>query len=165
MPVTPTGILSEPLASLRDQLAACPAFQAWVGAVDTEAAKANVHLLVAPDEAGPYPLAIIDFGDTASERVTLLSGSRWALRSGSDLIILFRAEATGEEPDATFTFTNALGAVMAEMEATAGNYSNGTPGLVAIELVMPPTRTNEEKRATEGDFFEAGFSCTMSRAK
>lgn len=164
MPVTPTGILSEPLASLRDALAACPAFQAWVGAVDTETANGSIHLLVAP-ESGPYPLAIVDFGDTARERYTTLSGGSWVLRSGSDLILLFRAEASGDEPDATFTFLNALGAVMKELEASAGNYAAGTPGLTAIELVMPPVRTVEEKRNTEGDFFEAGFSCTMTRAK
>lgn len=164
MPVIPTGILSEPLASLRDALAACPAFQAWVGAVDADGAKAHIHLLVAP-ENGPYPLAIVDFGDTARERHTTLSGGRWVLRSGSDLILLFRAEATGDEPDATFTFLNALGASVEDLESLAGNYATGTPGLTALELVMPPVRTVEEKRPTEGDFFEAGFSCTMTRAK
>lgn len=164
MPVTPTGILSEPLASLRDALAACPAFQTWVGAADATAAKAFIHLLVAP-EAGPYPLAIVDFGDTARERYSVASGSRWVLRSGSDLILLFRAEASGEEPDATFTFLNALGAVAEELERSAGIYAQGTPGLTEMELVLPPVRTIEEKRQTEGDFFEAAFSCTMTRAK
>lgn len=164
MPVTPTGILSEPLASLRDALASCPAFQTWVGAADADAAKASIHLLVAP-EAGPYPLAIVDFGDTARQRNSTASGSKWVIRPGSDLVLLFRDEATGIEPDATFTFTNALGAVMEELEQRSGVYANATPGITEIELVLPPVRTIEEKRQTEGDFFEAAFSCTITRAR
>lgn len=163
MPVTPTGILSEPLATLRSAIAACPSFQSWVGAADATAALDRIHLLVAPAD-GPYPFALIDFGDVARERQAITSASRWKMRAGSDVLVWFKAEASGDEPDATFTFTNALGAILAELEAGAGIYANGTPGLTAIEMPVPPTRTQEEERSTAGDLFECCFSCQMTRA-
>jgi hypothetical protein len=163
MPVTPTGILSEPLATLRALLAACPAFQAWVGAASEAEALDRIHLLVAPAE-GPYPLALIDFGDVARERQAITNAAKWKMRAGSDLLLWLRSEASGDEPDATFTFTNAVGAILEEMEARAGDYSKGYPGLTAIEMPVPPQRTEEEDRPSEGDVFEVCFSCTLSRA-
>jgi len=163
MPVTPTGILSEPLATLRLLVAACPAFQAWVGAASESEALDRVHLLVTPENP-PHPLALIDFGDVARERQAVTTGGKWKMRSGSDLLLWFRSEASGDEPDATFTFTNAVGAILEEMEARAGAYALGYPGITSMEMPVPPMRTKEEDRPSEGDIFEVCFACNLSRA-
>jgi hypothetical protein len=163
MPVTPTGILSEPLATLRSLVSECPSFQTWVGAVDAATAAERIHLIVAPAD-GPFPCALIDFGDVARERQAITNAARWKMRAGSDLLLWFKAEASGEEPDATFTFTNAVGAILEEMEARAGDYAKGFPGITVIEMPVPPVRTEEEDRASQGDVFEVCFSCNLSRA-
>lgn len=164
MPVTPTGILSAPLAAMRELIAASPTFQVWVGAPgDEEAAKARIHLCQAPENS-PRPLALVEFGDFARLRDTLGNGKPWVQRSDSNLVIWFRADATpGDEPDPTIEFCNTAGAVWTDMEKAAGVYEKAAFPANLIELVVAPQRTDEEHRGTAGDYFETAISPSFTR--
>lgn len=160
---TPSGFLSNPLSQLRDMVAASSAFQSWTGAGSTEAALDRVHLLVAPANA-ERPFALIDFDTWIRERSAIMNGVRFVQSSGSALILRFQADAQdGEDPDATIAFCNAVGAIIEDLEAAAGVHSPESLGLVRIEMVDPPLRVEEEKRPTEGDYFDISFSCNYTR--
>lgn len=148
---------------MRELIAASPAFQAWTGTADATAAAARVHLLVAPPDS-PRPLTLIDFGDFARERVAVTNAAKWAQRSSSNLIVWFQADATaGEEPDPTIDFCNQVGAVWADMEKMAGVYEKAAFPANLIELASAPVRIEEEKRQTEGDYFECAISPSFTR--
>jgi hypothetical protein len=65
MAVTPAGCLALPLSYLRDQIAACDAFQELVDADDADEAKASIAYGYAPDEGDdlPMPRCIIRLAD------------------------------------------------------------------------------------------------------
>lgn len=164
MPVTPVGILSEPLAALRRLVAASPAFQAWTGTGSADEAAQRVHMLVAPMSA-PRPYALIDFGDVARERTVITNRRTWQDRIGSTMLLWIQADAGGgEEPDSTIDFCNRVGAVMSDVETLCGDRVNGFPGLILIDLANPPLRVEEQDRQTQGDYFEVGMALTYARA-
>jgi hypothetical protein len=65
MAVTPAGCLALPLSYLRDQIAACDAFQELVDADDADEALASIAYGYAPDEDDdlPMPRCIIRLAD------------------------------------------------------------------------------------------------------
>lgn len=164
MPTNPTGYLSTPLAAMRDLVASSAAFQAWAGVADKAEALERVHLLVVP-EGSPRPLALIDFGDFARERVALTNRIAWQQRSGSNLVVWFQADVAADavEPDATLAFCNQVGAVWLDMETSAGQYDQKTFAANLIEMVVAPVRIPEEQRNTAGDYFECALSPSFTR--
>jgi hypothetical protein len=172
MAISPTGPLAAPLAALRQMIAASAAFQAWVGVTGQPDALARslerVHLLTNPSDAD-RPFAIIDFVDLARERDRVINGRTFQLRSGSGLVVWFRADAGAglDEPDASVDYCNRLGAVWEDLERAAGVTTDPTnPTALAInliELAISPTRVEVEKRRRSGDYFEAALTVSMTR--
>ena len=165
MPVTPSGILTEPLVALRNLVASSATFQVWTGTADATAAADRVHLLVAPVDA-TRPYALIDFGDITRERSVLQGGRLWQTRPGSTMLLWFQADGLGVvEPDASIDFCNKVGAIWEDMEKAAGNYSLSTMGVSLIDLPVPPQRTDPEVWDSAGDYFECCLSPSFTRAK
>ena len=165
MPVTPSGILTEPLVALRDLVASSVTFQTWTGSADATTAVARAYLLVAPANA-PRPYALIDFGDITRERSVLNGGRSWQTRPGSTMLLWFQADGAGvAEPDASFTFCNAVGGIWEDMEKAAGNYSLASMGVSLIDLPVPPQRTDQEVWDSAGDYFECCLSPSFTRAR
>jgi hypothetical protein len=163
MSVVPTGILSAPLAALRDMVAASTDFQAWAQAADATEAADHVHLLVAPANA-PTPYVLIDFGTLVRERSAIANRTPFQTISTSDLVVWIHADAaTDDEPDATLDFCNHVGALWAHLENIAGIHQDTRLALNRIELINPPTRVEEENRDTAGDYFECALSASYTR--
>lgn len=166
--IAAAGLLSEPIANLREMLASSPTFQAWCG-VDDEtdpvaAARERVHVMVAPANA-ERPFAMVDFGEFTRERTSLTNRTKFQTRSSSNLILWFQADAGSDldEPDATIDFSNEVGSVWLDLELAAGNQNTPTLALYQIELTVAPARVEEEKRATAGDYFECALACYFTR--
>lgn len=166
--IAPTGLLAEPIAILRDMIAASAAFQSWCGvtgeADPTAAALERVHLLVAPADA-QRPFALVDFGEFTRERMAVTNRVRFQTRSSSNLVLWLQADAdqTLEEPDATVDFSNHVGALWSDIETAAGVHSPATLAVNEMELIVAPARVEIEKRDTAGDYFECALACYFTR--
>lgn len=155
----PTGILSQPLARMRNLIAASPAFQAWVGASNSLEALPHVHLLSTTRKPS-LPLCLIDLGDGFERvRTTLVNGRPF--ESSGQIVVYFRdLVAPGADPvDAAYAFTNRLGAVWQDFERLAGKPDR--VGITQISLSSPPTRIEADRRQYAGDYFEAAMTCSF----
>ena len=145
MAVEPTGMLSKPLGHARTLLAACESFQGWVGVAAEDLgepegiaeALEHIHLVAFEDAAqgdqseAAYraarsvlrPLAVLAlgsdfFGDVDAEPAGYF-------RHGGSIVFIFEhladpGEAGLCEADAALTFSNAVGAILEEVEALSG---------------------------------------------
>ena len=159
MSVTAEGLLSQPLAYARVMIARSAAFQAWTGAADETAALAQVHLLHSTRKP-TLPMCLLDLGDQFERsRTTILNGA--SFESLGQIIAYFRdvVDPGADELDATYAFTNRLGAVWRDLEALAG--TPGLLGITNISLAVPPTRIEPDRRQHAGDLFEAALACTF----
>ena len=152
------GILTGPLTALRDLLAGCPAFQAWVGATDAAAARARIHLLeTSPDP--PLPLALIDVGDGFErERVSLTDGRPFAQRGTLTLYLQEAVAAEADEATAALGVCRRLGQVWDELERRSGGPGGLT--ITGISLLAAPTRVPSERRDVTGDTYDAALAIT-----
>jgi hypothetical protein len=139
MAVTPTGVLSLPLANLQALVSHCAAWQAWVGGDATPAnaatAKLNVHLLElpAPTADGKYtadelndlrPFIIVNWFDPAQARRAGASFEPVRIAQGTyhyGGMLAIEVEAAvpdgyADDPNsAKLDFMNRLGALILEM--------------------------------------------------
>jgi hypothetical protein len=157
--VTPSGKLSLPVTNLRSLLAACTAFQQWVGADDEEdpadvlaAAAARIHLWQMDEDdsdagrVAARPFAVIGCGDGWSGEPQDSGGY---FHSEPDLELILEEMASNESgpataensvstTDALLHLSNAAGAIIEEMEAKsqAGGYLN----ITSWQIVQRPAR-------------------------
>lgn len=162
-PIVPAGILSAPLAALRDIIAGTAAFQSFTGAADATAAAASI-LLPGADRGAIAPIAIIDWADLVRDRPGL-GNTAFEHREGSGLGAYFRGPVDPQMSDeeAFWTFSNTMGGIIAQIEIAAGRYDRRTLAVYSIEVVTAPVRTVYEKRERAGDMFEFELAFTYSR--
>lgn len=164
MSVTPTGILSKPLNALREAVALSTAFQTWVDAGDDDDARDRVYIMAAPEDFPACPFAVVDFGEFKRERMTINPARPFQQMDPSESLLYFRAEVdpADDANDAAYNFCNNVGAVLADLEAYAGDRLNGFPFIIQIEMIAAPTRIRFEQRPTSGDFIECMFAIHWS---
>ena len=165
MTVTPSGFLSLPLGYLRLSLAgteAETAFQAWVGAVDAEAA---LDLIVVCADSDPTSglgnFAAVTW-DVGLERRRESGGARSHFAGSGALRLLLheRIDPAHTEAEAAFAFLDSAGAILAQLEQLAG--TAGYLDIEAVTLVSGPARPTEDQEATlaGGAFYEAEWRIT-----
>ncbi len=160
MPVTPSGIMSLPLAHLRTLVANCSSFQSWTGAANAAAAEAFIHLVNLPDDSLVRPYVLIDFNDKwKSQKV-----AEFQFEKRGELYLLFEDDVAvanqASEADAVFDFMNNVGAVLEEMMSLSGQ--NGYLNLVEIEINDQPERTTSEESEMNEDYYTASFDVVWS---
>lgn len=157
MTVAPAGFLSAPVADLRAMVAQSQTFRAWVGAADQSSALARVHTIAAP-RVEDLPMALVEIGEHIRQRTMVAGGYSFETGAGSHLILTFRSDAEGsDEPDAGFTFLNAIGGIIADVEKLSGDQSSPHITIPAISMAAIPQRIRSPNRQSVGDFYEASF--------
>jgi len=143
MPVTPSGMISFPLAALAELLSECSAFQSWVGAAGAAEALGSVKYLSQDDDADSdsddRPLAVVGWSDDF-EAVRDSEPPRYDHSGSLELIFEAMADAGGHttQSDRFFNFANSVGAVMAELEEKSGR--NGFLLVNAFRKIAGPGR-------------------------
>lgn len=152
MTVTPSGILSEPMANLRAALSQCDAFQTWVDANDATAALSSIGLVEKADLTRPF--AVIDHGETWETR--RLDGGGTYHDNGS-LFVLFEEDVAEDnqssEADAVLAFSNTIGAILEDLWAV----SPGVFDTRSISLVSGPLRSDDKERKQGEDYVQIIF--------
>jgi hypothetical protein len=168
----PDGILSLPLEAAREIIAASTEFQTWTGTASEAAAKERVWPVETPptgedqdiEEVAPSPLAIVDYGAFVRERYTVTNSNLFQhSTAGSDVAIYFRAKASGDLPDAVWNFTNAVGAIIEDMEAWASELQGESLAINRVELTQPPMRVEYTRRERDGDYWECVVTIGFTR--
>ena len=157
MTVTPSGIMSQDIAALRDMLSECAAFRTWVNAATPALALPSIHV-ISTTRNPPLPLALIDIGDWSRARSVVFSGQQFDFAPGASLVLYLRAAATLEEPDAAYEFMNAAGAIIEDLEKLTGTQAKGWPTISSITLVAAPARIEPSQRDAVGDYYECAFT-------
>lgn len=178
MPIEPTGPLSLPLANLRTLVAACPAFQSWVGAADPGAAEERIHLVDFEPPAGRNytveeldtlrPYAVVDEFAFPDDRP---GGDAWvSVRHGSGafvdagkLLLRFCGNVPPEDEanpaEARLAFMNAVGAVVREIQGLGG----GDTDYLSVHRIArwePYQRASFGEAEAQGDFYLCSFVVT-----
>jgi len=161
MTVTPAGMFSYPLFGLGELIADCSAFQSWVSADDKGAAWSNVHYIANDDSdltgaeaLATRPFAIVGFSEeTEARRET----EPPTYDHSGTLELIFEAEVSGDtESDIFLNFTNAVGAIMAEIETKTGR--GGHLLVTKYSLFFGPARPSSKARTNgELDIIAMGF--------
>lgn len=149
-------MLSTPLVTLRAMLAASPDFQEWTNSSNDEEAKQRIHIM--QSERNPtLPFCLIDIGDGFMRERVLIANRRPFAQSGQ-LVVYFRdaVDPSRNDSDAALQFCTQLGAVWSDLEMMAGD--NGHLPITAITLAAAPTRSDADRRAHVGDYFEAALT-------
>lgn len=158
MAVTPTGMLSFPLANLRVALSACESFQEWVG-VDQEtdpevAALDYIGLVERAASTGNF--AVVDDGD---EFVCDALDTGSAFSDRGNLVLLFQGDVgsgdANSETDAQLTFTNAVGAIIEELWTSVDRSVFSLDGLSKL---WGPARAGDVERKGGADYVQMGFA-------
>ncbi len=171
MTVSASGVLSKPLQHMADLLAACAAFQTWVGAADAAAAAGSIHLVGYEDpkqadgqsddeyraaRAEARPLAAVGFGGEFTAAPD--AEPRAYYRHGGALEVRLQHMADVDDEDlaegqALLTFANAIGAILEEIESTAG--TGGHLTVVGYRISEGPARMDPlEVSAGELDVYQ-----------
>jgi len=152
MAVVPTEMISLPLHYLRLMPADSATFRTWVGAADQAEALARVYV---NREASPVrPFAVAAWATNWGREATSGGGRNYFEQVG-DLMLMFEDDiAAGlDEADAYYTFTNTVGAILAEIEALAGQA--GYLNIVSIAVENGPARPGSDEKQTTDDFYQA----------
>jgi len=156
MAVTPTGVMSLPLANLEIIIANSSAFQAWAGAADDVAAKDNIHLVNVPDAVLVRPFALVGFADKWKAQKT----AEFFHEKRGELFLMFESDVLlanqASEADAVFAFMNVVGAVISEVLALAG--TNGFLNVTEVEMTTNPMRITDEDAQMLDDYYTVEFS-------
>jgi hypothetical protein len=159
----PTGILSEPISTVRGMVAASPTFRDWIDAPDAPEAAKSVYLVTSTRNPKPR-FALIDFGQFIRDRHVNTAARPFIQRDGSTIIVYVRASVEDDQDeDALIDFCNAAGGIWTDLEMAAGVYAQRTLAIRSIELIAPPARIVPEKRDRAGDYYEAALSLTYTR--
>jgi len=153
MSVTPTGAISKPIYELKRLVAACAAFQEWVGAADATEALGSIHE-VQYRGTPTRPCALVDQGP--GWRFELSPGR--GMTSGSLVLILEGAVAAADAPvmsDAFYSFCNAVWAILEEMSVLV--LGRQYLMVTAVTLRHGPARADVSDRRKGGDFMQAIF--------
>ena len=123
---------------MADLLADCEAFQAWLGAADAAAAAGSIHLAGYEDpkqadgqsddayrtaRAATRPLAVVGFSGEFSGAPDAEPRGYYRHNGSLEVRLQHMADVDGEdltEGQALLTFANAIGAILGEIESTAG---------------------------------------------
>lgn len=155
MPVTPTGILSLPLANLRTALSNVASFQAWVGAANAAEALGSIGLVERDDLARPF--VVIDDGDEWSAAMIDAGAS---FMDEGDVVLFFEddvaAEHQGSESDAQLAFTNAVGEILEDLIAYCGN-NRDVFSIASVKKLFGPARSDDKERQAGEDYQQIGF--------
>lgn len=153
MPVTPTGIVSGALGSVRTMLSENDAFQTLVGAADATAALGSIHLAAEHPENLTRPYVVLDESEQWSYGV-LVNQAR-----GTIMMLWEIPVATGSEhlfADPQLTASNALGAIMAELGEQS--LEGGALLIREIRKTSGPARPDaKERRRDSEDFVQYMF--------
>jgi molybdopterin converting factor small subunit len=147
-------------------LAACPAFQTWVGAADAEEALPRIHLtaLPAPADGKAYsraelealrPLAVIWTGGWNGQReASGAAGHEFAF--GGEIRMRFAAnvdpEIATDNSEIDLELENAVGAILGELSGLSGTAAGLS--IRTISLAQPTIRANDQAKIAEGDVVE-----------
>ncbi|MCK4625729.1 MAG: hypothetical protein KAV00_10490 [Phycisphaerae bacterium] len=166
MPVTPAGVFSGPIGAMADKLAACEAFQTWVGVdpadVGTPAGVAeaaeHVHLYEftenpqsdsKSEREAKRPYAVVDFGRRFECRRTS-SHHTGTHNSGSVYVRFEKLPDPANDPKDEFTqFGNDLDGIRCDLFGNEGN---------PTDCVMVHSPLWLQENLKDGlTFFEAGL--------
>lgn len=151
MPVVPTEMISLPLHYLRLMVADSATFRTWVGAADQAEALARLYL---NKETAPIKPFGVTAWDSNWGREATSGGARNYFEQAGDLMLMFEDDVAAglSEADAYYTFTNTVGAILAEMEALAG--TAGYLNITSITVENGPARPGSDEEQTIGDFYQ-----------
>ena len=160
----PSGMISEPIDTLRRAVAGSATFQTKVGALDVNEAISKVALqhwtvdaLPAADHHLDRPFAIVDYPQI---RLTN-NGNQCLYVTDSRLSVYYTMDhpaATSHE-DGYIEFSNFVGNAL--FEATdQGGFENSIP-VQQVETIIPPRRIARSERTPDHDFWEAAYSITL----
>ena len=124
MPVTATGQVAKPLYKLAELVASSATFRTEVGAASAAAALAFIHYPYADDTSdstATKPRCIIGLGQS---RDSIKEGTELWVKTGELWLAFEFLVTSGASGDAEelLQFANKTGAILAEMEANAGNF-------------------------------------------
>jgi hypothetical protein len=163
MSVEPSGMMSLPLKTLREMLAACAAFQTWLGldaedleegqTLAGEAEKKIFYVAMSPEEyaATEPPYAVVCLGGKL-EMVRDSRGQSSGFEQGGGLLIILQGavDPAQQIAEVELTFANSVGAILTDLLAMAGQ--PGHLDISAIRQAGPIYRPSEDKQKTQGDF-------------
>lgn len=176
MPVEPSGPISLRLQQLKELLADCPAWQAWVGRAGNElVAGQHVYLIDTPpsEVAGGYtlaqlrtmrPFARVDEFELEDKP----GGQAWvadrvalgAFSFSGKLILDFfddvPEEDAGDPVAAKLRFMNNVGTVLLELLERGGG-DEGPLSIHRVEKYQPFVRSDETEWETMGDYFRVQY--------
>jgi len=138
------------LAEMETLLANCPAFQTWVGAASAAAAAESIHW--GRTVSTTRPLVVIQDEDVGANRIGMSAyghEGRLSLQFEGEI-----AEADREDAKAArYGFDNALGAILANLEALAG--TDAFLSMASWRFSQLPVRGSEEEEA-DGNYYYLG---------
>jgi len=160
MAVAASGFVSKPLGYLRTTLAASSTFQTWTGAADATEALDYIYVVSTPtddadDEANvpDAPFALVDWGEDFARTAEADGARNHFVLSGSLALLLRGAvDADHDDADAAMTFLNAVGGIMADLEALAG--TAGYLDIREMSFIERPARPGTDEAQTHGDFYQ-----------
>jgi hypothetical protein len=161
-----TGILSVPMDALRTMLADSLSFQEWTNVTSNSHAMKHIFM-VTPDASGdypyplketPWPFALINLDYSYRN----LKGSGNSPLFAPDTALLLKFEAKNQDykklgVDPAFSFLNAVGAVISDLELQ----SQGDGGLQILSLkIESPERRKQSYTGEPGDFYAIEIKIT-----
>jgi len=150
--VTPTGILSLPLARLRTLVAACSAWTSWGGALG------DIYMVTA-EPTSVRPFAVITDSDEWIAESDSSDPTAVNFRENGTLLMTVEADVDADHSvdDAAFDFRNNLGALIEDMMDLSGTGGTGaeTLWIMRVRMIDPPMRAHPDIRNDQGDFYQA----------
>lgn len=158
MPVTASGILSEPLAVLRTMLSESASFQTWVAAANAAAALASIYLIGTDAPVRPYAI-VTRIDNWSSDLVGGSPGDYGFIGRGRLYFDFEDAIASGNQAsyaDSLLAFQNNVGAVIVDLQ----NASGGSERLLLrrFEMVAGPQRFDKTETNSDADALWCRFS-------
>lgn len=143
------GPITETVEAFRAVVASSTNFQAFVGAADSLAALARLHVYTDGGD-GERPLGLVDVGD---EFVETQNGVNVSEYSGSLILWLEKdVNAADGLPNATRLFMNAVGKICNEVRSLRfTSASVGGPALMSWRFLIKPQRMNESRVEVDDD--------------
>lgn len=157
--VAPTGIVSKAQGNMRTLLSESAAFQTWVGAANATEALDSIYLIEGPAVSASRPLAVIGPGDKFS--MDAIAGGVISEYWHSGVVQIWFEDDVADalnEPDAWFTFTNTMGAILADLVNPTD--TDSVMNITQIEQIFGPARTAEEERQTGIDVMNTAYDFT-----
>ncbi len=170
--LTPTGLLTLPLANLRTLLAASAAWQSWTGAGSPAAAAERIYLIGLFPLARSFtlaelqamrPFAVVDLwtppggygGEPWKSDRVAESAYQDAGKLTLDLVDEVAPEDANDIATAKLRFLNDCGSVLSDMQNLSGTDAYLT--VHRFELFQGPVRCDPDVVAVQGDFYRAQF--------